>query len=173
MMDLGGGSGVVSAAILQRHPTLTSLVVDINTVCAAGEELAEEVGLSERLRFHPADFIQDELPSDYDLVLECDVGVYNEELFVKIREALPPGGRYVIIDQFAPAPGIAPEARLSWALQGSLRDPEFRYRSADEIANMLDSCGFSSISIQSLSVQGSTKSRFSQDMYIIEATVPE
>jgi predicted TPR repeat methyltransferase len=173
MMDLGGGSGVVSAAILQRHPTLTSLVVDINTVCAAGEELAEEVGLSERLRFHPADFMQDELPSDYDLVLECDVGVYNEELFVKIREALPPGGRYVIIDQFAPAPGIAPEARLSWALQGSLRDPEFQYRSADEIANMLDSCGFSSITIQSLSVQGSSKSRFSQAMYIIQAMAPE
>jgi demethylspheroidene O-methyltransferase len=171
LMDLGGGSGVVSTAILQRYPTLTSLVVDIQSVCVAGKELAEEVGLSDRLQFHPADFLLDDLPKDFDLVLECDVGVYDERLFEKVREALTPGGRYVIIDQFAPVSGIAPEARLSWALQGSLRDPEFRYRSADEIADMLDDCGFSSVSVQSLSLTGSSQSRFSQDMYIIEAMV--
>lgn len=171
LMDLGGGSGVVSAAILQRYPTLSLLVVDIKSVCAAGKELAEEAGLSDRLQFHPADFLLDDLPEEFDLVLECDVGVYDERLFEKVREALTPGGRYVIIDQFAPVPGVAPEARLSWALQGSMRDSEFRYRSADEIADMLDGCGFSSVSVQSFSMRVSNENRFNKEMYIIEAVV--
>lgn len=34
LMDLSGGSGVVSQALLQRHPELTAAVVDIANVCA-------------------------------------------------------------------------------------------------------------------------------------------
>ncbi len=74
-MDLGGGSGVVSMALLRKYPALTSTVVDIENVCVAGRQIAEEEGLSDRISYHPADFAGGEFPAGYDLVPQCDVGV--------------------------------------------------------------------------------------------------
>lgn len=51
LLDLGGGSGVVSLALLRQHPHLTSTAVGIEDVCIAGREIAQENSLSEpRLR---------------------------------------------------------------------------------------------------------------------------
>ena len=36
VMDLGGGSGVLSMALLRRNPHLTAMVVDVANVCAVG-----------------------------------------------------------------------------------------------------------------------------------------
>jgi len=117
MMDLGGGSGVVAAAFLRRYPRLTAIIVDIPSVCAAGRELMAGLGLSDRLGFHAADFLRDELPGGFDLVLECDVNVYGVELFRKLREIQksaafgrkkPISGKAILV---AP-PGSATKQRL-------------------------------------------------------------
>jgi hypothetical protein len=105
LMDLGGGSGVVSMALLRCHPHLTAVVVDIAPVCQAGREIAVENGLAGRITYLPADFVHGELPTGFDLVLECDVNVYSEDLFRKLGASLNPGGRLVIVDEFAPEPG--------------------------------------------------------------------
>jgi hypothetical protein len=88
----------VHPALLRRHPALQSTVIDIENVCVAGREIAEEAGLSDR-----------------------------------IRDALNPNGRLILIDQFAPEPGIAPPSRLNWAFLGALQNPRrwaspWRYR---------------------------------------------
>ncbi len=105
------------------------------------------------------------------MVIECDVGVYNEELFKKVQEALSPGGRYVIIDQFAPVIGMAPSSRIAWALQGSLRDSDFTYPTAEEIASKLENSGYSLVTVRELPKTGSDISQFTDDMYLIEARV--
>ena len=171
LMDLGGGSGVVSMALLRRHTHLSALVVDIPNVCSAGSELAEENSLEDRLIFHPADFIHDELPTGFDMVLECDVGVYSKELFNKVRKSLKPGGRYVIVDQFAPANGGASFSRLSWALQGSLRDPDFSYPTANDITSRLEKSDFQLVTSHELPRFGSITTQFADDYYIISAYV--
>ncbi|UCD37862.1 MAG: hypothetical protein JSW54_13745 [Fidelibacterota bacterium] len=171
LMDLGGGSGVVSMTLLRRYLHLSALVVDIPNVCSAGRELAAENSLEDRLIFHPADFTHDELPSGFDMVLECDVGIYNEELFNKVRGSLNPSGRYVIIDQFAPAKGVAPFSRLSWALQSSIRDPDFSYPTSQEIVSMLEKSGYHLVTSHELPRIGSKTAQFTDDMYIINAHV--
>jgi predicted TPR repeat methyltransferase len=98
LMDLGGGSGVISMGLLRRHPDLSSVVVDIANVCAAGREIAAENAIEERLTYHTSDFLENELPSGFDMVLEFDVGVYTEALFIKVHDALNSGGRFVIVD---------------------------------------------------------------------------
>jgi predicted TPR repeat methyltransferase len=169
LMDLGGGSGVVSMALLRRHPQLNALVVDIPNVCKAGFELAVENSIDDRLKYHPADFINDELPKGFDMVLECDVGVYDEDLFTKIRRSLTQKGRYVIVDQFSVETGEAPLARLSWALQGSLQDPDFSYLTVDEIISMLEQSGFQRVTSQELPKFDSRTTTLTNDMYIITA----
>ena len=147
LMDLGGGSGVVSSALLRRHPELQqAVVVDIPPVCAAGREIAMENHQQDRLLFHAlADFLIDDLPSGFDLIIECDVGVFNELLFRKMYNALNPHGRVAVIDEFPPAKGIAHAAGLYWALERSLDDPEFAAPTAGDVCLLLQKAGYSGI----------------------------
>ncbi|MHC4100283.1 MAG: methyltransferase, partial [Planctomycetota bacterium] len=84
LMDLGGGSGVVSFALLRRYPGLSVTVVDIENVCAAGREIAQENSLEDRITYHPADFVRGVLPSGFDMALACDTGRYSEAVFRKV-----------------------------------------------------------------------------------------
>lgn len=169
MMDLGGGSGVFSWALLERHPQLHSVVVDIANVCEVGRALAADHPAAERIRYHAADFLQDELPGPVDLVLECDVGVYEEDLFAKLRAALNAEGRVVIVDQFAPAPGVAPPHRLLWAFQGSLIQPDKALPTADEVEAKLARAGFRHFARHPLNV-GQVR-RWTNAWMVIEARV--
>lgn len=143
MMDLGGNSGVISMALLRKYPTLTSTVVDIENVCAAGREIAAREGLSGRITYHPAEFADDEFPSGFDLVLQCDVAVYGIDLLKKIYRSLKPGGRLIFVDHFSPAENLAPTTRLEWTFLDSLHDPNFSFPTLDEIKTQLAQTGFS------------------------------
>ena len=142
MMDLGGNSGVVSMALLRKYPTLTSTVVDIENVCAAGREIAEEQGFSDRITYHSAEFETDEFPSGFELVLHCDVGVYSNELLQKLHRSLEPGGRFVFVGHLSPAENLAPTTRIEWIFLASLHDPNFSYPTVDEFRSRLARTGF-------------------------------
>jgi SAM-dependent methyltransferase len=156
MMDLGGGSGVLSMALLRRCPDLTAVVVDIANVCAAGRRIAQEQSMETRLTFHVADFLHDELPSGFDLILDCDASAYSEPMLQKIRAALAPGGRLVIVQQSAPAPGVAPATppRPVWAFLASLEGTDVRYTTAAEIQARLRQVGFHRLSEAMLPQRG-------------------
>jgi predicted TPR repeat methyltransferase len=171
LMDLGGGSGVMSMALLRRFEHLNAVVVDIPNVCLAGQELVAPYSLQDRLRFHAADFGQDELPKGFDMVLECDVGVYNEDLYLKIRSVLNPGGRYIIVDQLATLSGRAPQSRIAWALRGSLEDPLYSYPTVEEVVAGLKRTGFHAVSCQQLKLASGTTRRFSDDLNLIDARI--
>lgn len=142
MVDLGGGSGVVSIALLRKYPTLTSTVVDMENVCAAGREIAAEEGLSERISYYPADFASDEFPSGFDLVLQCDVGVYDLALFMKMYGSLEPGGRLIFVDHLSPNENAAPATRVEWTFLDSLRDPNFGFPTLKQVKAQLTQAGF-------------------------------
>lgn len=190
MMDLGGGSGVISLALLRRHPDLMAVVVDIPNVCLAARQLVHELvretsdriarhatgdsvgahAIQERIAYHAADFLRDPLPVGFDLILECDVGAYSQELFQKLRAALNPGGRLVVVDQFAPEEGLAPwnPPYPQWAFLGSLEDPASSGRpTAAEIQGRLAQAGFRSLSREPL--PAGEGSRWLQGWLVIQA----
>jgi demethylspheroidene O-methyltransferase len=169
LMDLGGGSGVVSLALARAYPELTTTVVDIANVCAVGREIAVEEFLDERVTYHAADFLQEDLPAGFDVVLECDVGVYSEALFHKVRDSLKPGGRFTIVDQFAPAEGAAPPSRLHWAFERSLDSPTLVFPTAAQIQDLLVRSGFRSLGERPVRVEHRACRRFVEGLVIIEA----
>ncbi len=142
MMDLGGNSGVISMVLLRKYPALTSTVVDIENVCVAGREIAEEEGFSDRITYHSAEFADDEFPSGFDLVLQCDVAEYGIELLQKLYRSLKPGGRLIFVDHFSPAENLAPTTRLEWTFLDSLHDPNFSFPTLDEFKSQLAQAGF-------------------------------
>ena len=46
LMDIGGGSGVISLALLRKYRELHATVFDIENVCFAGKKIAEELDFS-------------------------------------------------------------------------------------------------------------------------------
>jgi len=147
LLDLGGGSGVVSLALLQRHPALQSTVIDIDGVCVVGREIAKERSLDDRITYRALDYVRDALPSGFDRVLLCDAGPYTLEFFRKIQGALNPNGRLILIDQFSPKPGIAPSSRLIWAFLSALQGPHTKgFPTAASVISRLTEAGFERIS---------------------------
>jgi SAM-dependent methyltransferase len=144
MLDLGGGSGVVSFALLRRQPELASVVVDVEPVCQAGREIASENRLAHRVSYVAADLLRDELPTGFDMVLVCDVGLFDEVLFRKVHDALDEDGHLVVVDKFAPTQADAPPSRLPGAFLASLQDPakSTGFTTADMVQTRLSGIGF-------------------------------
>ncbi|MHA2204211.1 MAG: methyltransferase, partial [Candidatus Hodarchaeales archaeon] len=95
LMDLGGGSGVNSLALLEHNPELTAVVIDIPNVCVIGREIASKTSVADRIKYHVADFDHDDLPTGFDMILNCDAGGFNHELLHRLFEALNEGGQLI------------------------------------------------------------------------------
>jgi SAM-dependent methyltransferase len=149
LLDLGGGSGVVSFALLRKQPGLAAVVVDVENVCQAGRELASQHQLEKRITYLAADIMQDPLPAGFDLVLLCDVGSFSKILFHRIQDVLSLNGRLVIVDKFAPSRTDAPPSRLPAAFLDSLEHPaqSIEFTTAEMVQTHLQQAGFRDFSI--------------------------
>jgi SAM-dependent methyltransferase len=172
LMDLGGGSGVMSVELARRHPSLAVTVVDVATVCETGRDIVAMLGMSDRISFHAADIVHDPLPGGFDVVLECDVNVYGVELFGRVREALDPGGRYLIVDGLAASPGEAPPSRVHWAFTRSMVDPGYAPPSLPEVRAMLEAARFSVASERPMEAPRTAGSRLAEDLIVVDARCP-
>jgi demethylspheroidene O-methyltransferase len=146
LLDVGGGSGVVSLALLRRSPVLEAVVLDVANVCAAGREIAAEASSSDRIDYRPCDFLSDDLPAGQDLTLYCDVGIYREDLLRRLRATLAAGGRLVVVGKFAGTGRRSHPSRAHWALLGALSGSTRPAPSADDVARMLHAAGFTDVS---------------------------
>jgi SAM-dependent methyltransferase len=105
ILDVGGGTGIYSIALLQRHAGLRAVVFDRAGVLKVAGEMREAYGVGERMELVAGDMFTDPLPGGCDLVLlsnilhDWDVRECRE-LVRRCAEALAPGGRLLIHDVF-------------------------------------------------------------------------
>ena len=129
-------------ALLRSYPNLNAVVVDIPNVCRIGREIASKSSVSERISFYPADFIKDPLPSGFDMILECDVGIYTLELFHKLYASLNEEGSLVIVKGLT-HPDLQPN--LQWLSQifiSSFTNSDYTVQTNEEIQKNLEQVGF-------------------------------
>jgi len=148
LIDVGGGSGVISFALLRRRSELTSVVVDAETICQVGRELALENGLERRITFLAADALEDELPTGFDMAILCDTGLFNALLFRRLHDVLNANGRLAVVDKFAPTRTDAPPSRLPSAFLASLEYPaqSINLTTAEMAQALLHEAGFRDLS---------------------------
>ncbi len=168
-LDIGGGSGVVSFALLRLHAEASAVVLDIPNVCAAGREIAAEQGLRDRISYRDCDLNRDSLPDGFDMALICDVGLYSEQLLQKIRGALAPDGRLTVIDKFEQPGGVAHPSRLHWAFVGSLANPAAKRLSATDVTSRMEQAGFTILRERTLPEKSAL--RWDEGWTVIEARV--
>lgn len=105
LLDVGGGTGIYSIALLQKHPELTAIVLDHAEVLKVAAEMAETYGVADRLDLREGDMFADKLPSDCEAVLLSNI-LHDwdvpqcQQLVRHCADALPTGGRLLIHDVF-------------------------------------------------------------------------
>ncbi|MDF8335749.1 methyltransferase [Novosphingobium sp. HBC54] len=147
LLDVGGGHGAFAIGVAKACPELGIGVFDLPPVVAGTAGVLAEAGLSEKVRLHPGDFFCDSLPVGYDCITLVRILHDHDDdaalaLLRSVHAALPPGGRLVIAEPMADAPGAAAmgDAYFGlylWAMNSG------RPRSFGEYGALLKSAGFS------------------------------
>lgn len=105
LLDVGGGTGIYSIALLQKYPRLRATVLDHAEVSKVAAEMAERYGVADRLELREGDMFADPLPTDCEAILlsnilhDWDVPECRQ-LVKRCAAALPAGGRLLIHDVF-------------------------------------------------------------------------
>ncbi|HEY2412330.1 MAG TPA: methyltransferase [Pirellulaceae bacterium] len=73
LLDLAGGTGIYSIALVQKNPHLRAIVYDRPDVLKVAAELVAEYGVQDRVDLVPGDMFVDPLPTGMDLVLLSNV----------------------------------------------------------------------------------------------------
>lgn len=145
LLDVAGGSGIYSAALLQANPGLRAIVWERPEVARIALELAGEYGLGGRLECVGADMFVDEVPAGVDTILLSNV-LHDwdvpqcRSLVNRLARALPPGGRLLVHDVFLndELDGPLPIALYSAAL---FQLTEGRAYSAAEYGSWMEEAG--------------------------------
>jgi len=140
LLDVGGGSGVMSMALVRRFPELNATILDIDTVCRAAKGIIRENGLSKRVKTVIGDMAK-KIPDGYDVIMLCDSGGHNPEVLKMVYDALPAGGMLILVDSFSSEDLTVPYTRLMW----QLRSRKFWLTTIKEVEKTVKKCGFKSV----------------------------
>jgi hypothetical protein len=144
VIDVGGATGNMLAALLTRHPRLRGVLFDLPHVVGAAAALLKERGVDTRVTIETGSFFEG-VPAGGDAyLLSHIIHDWSEEQCLTIlghcRRAMGPRGRLLIIEAVLPE-GDAPH-------QGKLQDlvmlmfPGGQERTEGEYAALLEKAGF-------------------------------
>jgi hypothetical protein len=114
LLDLGGGPGLLGAAVCAAHPRLTSTVIDLEAALPEAKRLAQAEGISPLVTHRAGDLIDCQLESNVDVVLLGNVlhhfsRTRRQQLLERAFESLNPNGTIAIWETEARAQTAAPE----------------------------------------------------------------
>jgi predicted O-methyltransferase YrrM len=142
VLDVGGGSGVMSMALAKKNPQLRACILDIAPVCEIAARNIAQAGLSRRVTILAGDMSR-RLPVGYDVIMFCDVGNrLSKQLLRNAYKSLPEGGLVVLADRYLSKDGTYPLDRLVEHFVGS----SFGLATWADMAELLRSCGFVRVS---------------------------
>ena len=144
IVDLGGATGHLPVAILERYPAMEAAVFDLPQVIASAREFTQGT----RVELIPGDFFTDELPPAdlYSLgrILH-DWGDDKVRLLVaRIYEALPKGGGLLIAERLLHDDLLGPVSTHMQSLN-MLLATEGRERSFGQYSELLSKAGFTGL----------------------------
>ncbi len=151
LLDVGGGSGAYSIAIIKKHKHLNSTIFDLPQVCEIARKFVAKENLSQKITTHPGDFFKDDFPQDVDLILFSNVlhdwkETKIQDLLKRSFEYLPSRGGIIISDMVLDNNGTAPlyAAMMSLTLlmetQGGSNYTEKQYTQWLERAGFREIC---------------------------------
>jgi protein-L-isoaspartate O-methyltransferase len=95
LLDVGGGSGVMSIALVRAHPQLKACILDFEFVCEAAKTIVRRQGMSCRIDTLVGNMNR-AIPSGFDVIMFWDIGHVEARALKLAHESLPGGGMVVL-----------------------------------------------------------------------------
>lgn len=152
LLDVGGGYGHFVSRVAEVYPALECTIFDLPPVAEAARHRLAGAAAAGRITTVGGDFTRDPLPAGADLVTFLRVLHDHDDAVVKallraVWAALPPGGRLLIAEPLADAPGFSRVGHTYFGIylfaMGSGRP-----RTAVELTHMLEAAGFHAVSVR-------------------------
>lgn len=140
VLDVGGGSGVMSIALAKKNRHLCACILDIAPVCRIAAGNIRRAGMSARVATLPGD-IRHGLPEGYDVIMFCDIGAVSKQLLENAYRSLPASGLIVLADRYLSKDGTEPLDRLVAQFVGS----SFPQTTWADMVRAVTSCGFRAV----------------------------
>ena len=152
LLDVGGGSGTYTLAVLAARPQMQATLFDLPPVIEMARDRLAAAGLLDRVELVGGDFYTDELPLGHDLALLSAIihqnsDAQNRMLYTKIFRALNPGGRVVVRDHVMSADRTQPTEGALFAVNMLAGTKGGRTYTFDEIKEGLTAAGFNRINL--------------------------
>lgn len=119
VVDVGGGTGTLLAAVLQSAPSLQGVLFDLPAGLEQASEHLEAAGVADRCRIVSGDFF-DSVPEGGDAYLmKYIMHNWDDERAVVVlgncRRVMPSGGRLIVVERVLPQV-VEATPELVWAL---------------------------------------------------------
>jgi hypothetical protein len=144
LVDIAGGHGAVLTAILQKHPSMKGILMDLEHVIGGARPKIEAQGLADRVTTTTGDFFK-AVPSGGDAyVMKHIIHDWDDEkaalILSNIRNVLPKDGRVILIEAVVRG---GQEGAMSKVMDlEMLVMPGGRERTEEEFRALFDRAGF-------------------------------
>lgn len=144
IVDVGGGIGTLLAAVLDLNPGMTGVVQDLESVTAEAPAHLSERGMQDRIEVVSGSFFDSVVPGADAYVLSRVLHNWSDEdsatILRRVREAMPPHGKLIIVDAVVPdGGGLHPSMLADLFMMVILGGKE---RTEEDWSRLLDAAGF-------------------------------
>ncbi len=113
LLDLGGGTGSFIRAIAQSCPQLQNTLFEFPAAASVARQKLNGTPLADRVAIVEGDFLADPIPAGHDAFLLANVvhvltAEQNQRLLKRVREAVTPGARLLLVDLWTNAAHTEP-----------------------------------------------------------------
>jgi hypothetical protein len=152
LLDVGGGSGVYTIAVLRSAPQMRATIFDLPPVIEIARQKLADENLIDRVTLVKGDFYKDSLPGGHDLALLSAIIHQNSleqnvELYRKIFDSLVPGGTLVIRDHVMSDDHTNPSEGAFFAINMLVNTQGGGTYSFKEIKEGLEKAGFKRVEL--------------------------
>ncbi|HEV2132191.1 MAG TPA: methyltransferase [Longimicrobiaceae bacterium] len=144
LVDVGGGIGTLLATVLQAHPGLRGVLLELPHVVPQARQRIAAAGLSERCTVVEGDFFQAVPPGGDAYMLSHIIHDWDEArcqaILTNCRRAMNGRGRLLLVEAVLPPGDVPHPAKLLDLVMLNL--PGGRERSESEYRMLLDAAGF-------------------------------
>jgi cyclopropane fatty-acyl-phospholipid synthase-like methyltransferase len=156
LLDVGGGPGTYSVALVQQTPGLQSTVLDLPGVLEITREIVDQNGCADRVTLRPGNYLTSDFGTGYDAVLlsgmmHRETGETCRMLLAKSFAALDRGGLVVVSDVFFDNDRKdSPPFAIHFALNMMLTSQDGSAHAVTEMARWMSEAGFVGVEVRDL-----------------------
>jgi SAM-dependent methyltransferase len=155
LLDVGGGTGSIAAAIARRHPQLEATVFERAEVVPLALRRIQAAGLQSRVSVVAGDALHGPYPVGADVVLIANIMHYfapeqNLRLLELARAAVAEGGRLLLVDFWTDGAHTSPVPAALMAGEFAVLQEHGDVYSGDEVRDWLGRTGWRFVEQQPL-----------------------